>query len=128
MPRGSYPGQFYVGLGRLPEGRYSLRVAGIDNSDVSGVAAFDVRGNLAERLDVCTQPNVHEDDRQGRAAGRCSKRPIRGCLARQFDQHLGRTRPERTAQTMAWDRWWVLLGAFAIWGTAWGLRRRSGLV
>ena len=49
-------------------------------------------------------------------------------LAQQFDRHLGRTRPERTAQTMAWDRWWVLLGAFAIWGTAWGLRRRSGLV
>ena len=49
-------------------------------------------------------------------------------LAQQFDQHLSRTRPERTAQTMAWDRWWVLLGAFALWGAAWGLRRRSGLV
>ena len=30
-------------------------------------------------------------------------------LAQQFDRHLSRTRPERTAQTMAWDRWWVLL-------------------
>ena len=33
-PRGNYPGQFCVGLGRLPEGRYSLRVEGIDKSDL----------------------------------------------------------------------------------------------
>ncbi len=51
-----------------------------------------------------------------------------GLLARRFDEHIGRTRPERTAQTMAWDRWWALIGAFALWGAAWGLRRRSGLV
>jgi len=127
VPRGSYPGQFHVGLGRLPEGRYSLRVAGIDKNDVSGVAAFDVRGNLAERLDVCAQPNVMKmiaKESGGAALETADPR----LLAQQFDQHLGRTRPERTAQTMAWDRWWVLLGAFAIWGTAWGLRRRSGLV
>ena len=127
VPRGNYPGQFCVGLGRLPEGRYSLRVAGIDKNDVSGVAAFDVRGNLAERLDVCAQPNVMKliaKESGGAALDTADPR----LLAQQFDQHLSRTRPERTAQTMAWDRWWVLLGAFAIWGVAWGLRRRSGLV
>jgi hypothetical protein len=126
-PRGSYPGQFYVGLGRLPEGRYSLRVAGIDKKDVSGVAAFDVRGNLAERLDVCAQQNVMKMIAK-ESGGAVLERADPRLLAQQFDQHLGRTRPERTAQTTAWDRWWVLLGAFAIWGTAWGLRRRSGLV
>ena len=78
VPRGSYPGQFYVGLGRLPEGRYSLRVAGIDKNDVSGVAAFDVRGNLAERLDVCAQPNVMKMIAR-KAAARCWKPAIRGC-------------------------------------------------
>ena len=72
VPRGNYPGQYYVGLGRLPEGRYSLRVAGIDKNDLSGVAAFDVRGNLAERLDVCAQPNVMKliaDESGGAVAG-----------------------------------------------------------
>jgi hypothetical protein len=127
VPRGSYPGQFYVGLGRLPEGRYSLRVAGIDKNDVSGVAAFDVRGNLAERLDVCAQPNVMKMIAKESGGSTLDNADPRR-LAQQFDQHLGRTRPERTAQTMAWDRWWALLGAFVLWGTAWGLRRRSGLV
>jgi hypothetical protein len=126
-PRGSYPGQYYVALGRLPEGRYSLRVEGIDKNDLSGVAAFDVRGNLAERLDVCAQPRVMKllaEQSGGAVLDTADPR----LLARQFDQHLSRTRPERTAQTMAWDRWWVLAGAFAVWGLAWGMRRRSGLV
>jgi hypothetical protein len=127
VPRGSYPGQFSVGLGRLPEGRYSLRVAGIDKNDVSGVAAFDVRGNLAERLDVSAQPNVMKMVAK-QSGGAVLETVDPRLLAQQFGRHLGRTRPERTAQTTAWDRWWVLLAAFALWGTAWGLRRRSGLV
>jgi hypothetical protein len=49
-------------------------------------------------------------------------------LARQFDAHLSSSRPIRTTRTTAWDRWWVLVGAFMLWGAAWGLRRRSGLV
>ena len=109
VPRGSYPGQFSVGLGRLPEGQYALRVAGIDKNDVSAVAAFDVRGNLAERLDVAAQPNVMKMiARESGGAVLAAADPR--LLAQQFDRHLGRTRPERTAQTMAWDRWWALLG------------------
>jgi hypothetical protein len=127
VPRGSFPGQFSVGLGRLPEGRYSLRVAGSDKNDLSAVAAFDVRGNLAERLDVAAQPSVMKLIAK-QSGGAVLESVDPQLVARQFEQHLGRTRPERTAQTMAWDRWWVLLGAFAIWGVAWGLRRRSGLV
>ena len=127
VPRGNYPGQYYAGLGRLPEGQYSLRVEGIDKNDLSGVAAFDVRGNLAERLDVCAQPNVMKLVADG-SGGATLDSDDPHLLAQQFDRHLSRTRPERTAQTTAWDRWWVLLGAFALWGTAWGMRRRSGLV
>ena len=127
VPRGSSPGQYCVGLGRLGEGRYSLRVEGIDKNDLSGVAAFDVRGNLTERLDVSAQPNVMKLIADGTGGAVLESADPR-LLARQFDEHLGRTRPERTAQTMAWDRWWALIGAFAIWGAAWGLRRRSGLV
>jgi hypothetical protein len=126
-PHGDYPGQFLVGLGRLPEGQYSLRVEGIDKNDLSAVTAFDVRGNLVERLDVRAQPDVMKRIAQ-ESGGAVLEEADPRLLAQQFDLHLSRTRPERTAQTMAWDRWWVLLGAFAIWGTAWGLRRRSGLV
>lgn len=127
VARGSSPGQYSVGLGRLGEGRYSLRVEGIEKDDPSGVAAFDVRGNLTERLDVSAQPNVLKLIADG-TGGAILETADPQQLARQFDEHLSRTRPERTAQTMAWDRWWALLGAFALWGAAWSLRRRSGLI
>ncbi len=127
VPRGNYPGQYYAGLGRLPEGRYSLRVLGVDKNELSAVAAFDVRGNLAERLEVRAQPDLMKLIAQ-QSGGAVLESPEPRQLAQQFEQHLSRSRPERTAQTMAWDRWWVLLGAFAIWGAAWGVRRRSGLV
>ncbi len=127
VPRGNYPGQFCVALGRLPEGRYLLRVAGLDKDDPSGVAPFDVRGNLAERLDLCAQPKLMKLIAQ-ESGGAALETADPRLLARQFEQHLSRTRPERATRIMAWDRWWVLLGALAIWGAAWGLRRRSGLV
>ena len=124
---GDYPGQYHVALGPLPEGRYSLRVPGMKKDDLSGVAAFDVRSNLVERLDVRAQPNTMKliAEESGGAVLDTAQPHL---LAEQFDQHLRRTRPDRMVQTMAWDRWWALLGAFAIWGAAWGLRRRSGLV
>ena len=49
-------------------------------------------------------------------------------LGQKFREHLARSRPERVRRITAWDRWWILLGVFVVWGTAWGLRRSSGLV
>ncbi len=91
------------------------------------MAAFDVRGNLAERLDVRAQPQVMKLIAQ-ESGGATLESDDAHLLAQHFDQHLGRTRPQRTTRTLAWDRWWVLLGAFVIWGAAWSVRRRSGLV
>ena len=127
VPHGSYPGQYQVGLGRLAEGRYSLRVLGVDQDDLSGRAAFDVRGRLAERLDVRAQPAVMQLIAQ-ESGGAVMENVEPDQLAREFQRHLVRARPPRTARTMAWDRWWVLSGALLLWGAAWGLRRRSGLV
>jgi hypothetical protein len=127
VPRGNEPGQYYVGLGRLPEGRYALRVVGAPKDDLSAVTAFDVRGNLTERLDLDAQGDqMRRIARQSGGAALDTVDPRQ--LARQFDEHLHRTRPERMAQTTAWDRWWALAGALALWGAAWGLRRSSGLV
>ena len=127
VPRGDYPGQYSAGLGRLPEGRYSLSVVGADKGDVSAVAAFNVRENLTERLDLAAQPGVMRMIAQA-SGGAVLETVEPGLLARHFDRHLSRSRPERTTQTTAWDRWWVLLGAFTLWGVAWGLRRNWGLV
>ena len=125
-PSGSDPGQFRVPFGRLPEGRYSARVAGAAG-DVSSVTAFDVRGNLAERLDVRAQPELMKLVAE-KSSGVVLDRDDPSLLAEQFDRHLSQSRPERVARTLAWDRWWILAGVLAVWGTAWGLRRWSGLV
>ncbi|MGD0383034.1 MAG: hypothetical protein ABSA77_05890 [Thermoguttaceae bacterium] len=127
VPRGNYPGQYYVSWGRLPEGHYSARVAGIEKNEVSGMVDFDVQGNLAERLDVRAQPNLLKflADQSG---GAVLENVDPKMLARQFERHLSQSRPTRTAQTTAWDRWWVLLGAFGLWAAAWGYRRHGGLV
>ncbi len=126
-PSGNSPGQFRLALGRLSEGAYQIRVVGPAADEVSGVAAFDVRGNLKERLDVRCRGDLMKriaEDSGGAVIDNADPRR----LDEQFDRHLTRSRPQRTVQTTAWDRWWVLLAAFALWGTAWGVRRWSGLV
>jgi hypothetical protein len=127
VPRGNAPGQFHAALGRLPEGRYLARVAGAGKEEISAVAAFDVQGNLKEWLDVRARPDLMKFIAQ-HSGGAVLEDADAGRLARQFDQQLSRSRPQRTTRAMAWDRWWVLLGAFGLWAAGWGLRRWSGLV
>ena len=55
-PWGNAPGQYHADLGRLAEGRYRVRVVGAAKDETSAEAAFDVRGNLKERLDVAARP------------------------------------------------------------------------
>jgi hypothetical protein len=127
VPRGNYPGQYYVSWGKLPEGHYSARVAGTDMNDVSGMIDFDVQSNSTERLDVSAQPDLMRflADQSGGAVLE-SVEPA--SLDRHVEGHLSRSRPTRTAQTTAWDRWWVLLAALGLWAAAWSYRRRGGLV
>ncbi|MHC4398162.1 MAG: hypothetical protein ACYTG0_00610 [Planctomycetota bacterium] len=125
---GSYPGQFRVAFGRLPEGQYQARVVGAEDDEVSAAAAFDVRrGHLQEVLDVGAKPEVMKflADTSG---GAVLESFDPHALAGRFDRHLKVSQPQRMTQSTAWDRWWVLVVAFALWGTAWGLRRSSGLV
>lgn len=128
IPSGNSPGQFRVAFGQLPEGTYQVSVKGTGDEEVSTTTAFDVRrGNLREVLSVEAKPE------QMAMIARLSGGAVldttdADALARQFDRHLSRSRPQRTSRTTAWDRWWVLFGAFAVWGTAWGLRRWSGLI
>jgi hypothetical protein len=126
-PWGNTPGQYHADLGRLAEGHYRLRVAGAGKEETSAETAFEVRGNLRERLDVKAQPATMAWIAQS-SGGAVLEQADPGTLARQFDEHLVRSRPERIVRTPAWDRWWVLVGVFAIWGTSWGLRRWSGLI
>jgi hypothetical protein len=126
VPSGG-PGQYRLGFGRLPEGLYRAAVIGGPEGDVSGVAEFDVRDDLRERLDVEAQPEVMRMIAEQTGGKEFSGNDL-NALAKRFDEHLLRTRPARTTQSMAWDRWWILLGTLSLWGCVWGLRRRSGVV
>jgi hypothetical protein len=126
-PMGNLPGQYQADLGRLPEGRYRVRVAGAAKDESSAEAAFDVRGNLKERLDVKARPEEMAWIAQT-SGGAVLERADPRELAQKFDEHIQRSRPERIFRTAAWDRWWLLLGAFGLWAATWGIRRWSGLV
>jgi len=127
VPLGEHLGEYQVRFGQLPEGRYVARVAGVDSDEIGAATWFDVRGNLTERLDVNARPDLMKQIAIG-SGGEVLEQVTPGPLAGRFEEHLRRTQPERTMQAAAWDRWWILVGAFLLWGTTWGLRRWSGLV
>jgi hypothetical protein len=126
VPSSGYAGQFGVPFGRLAAGHYRARAIGA-RDDVSGTARFEVRGSLRERLEIRAQPGLMRwiADESGGAA---LESRAAGALVEQFDQHLARSRPERVVRTTAWDRWWALSGAIALFSLTWGLRRWSGLI
>jgi hypothetical protein len=126
IPTGG-PGQYRLAFGRLPEGHYKASVVGGPENDVSGLAEFDVRGNLRERLDVEAHPEVMRMIARRSGGDEFFGKDLK-MLSTRFDEHLLRARPARSTQSLAWDRWWVLLGVFSLWGCAWGLRRSSGVV
>jgi hypothetical protein len=124
---GDEPGVFRVSFGKLPEGRYQARVAGAAEGDPSATAAFDVRSPSDEQLDLTARPDLMARIAQ-ESGGTVLEGDRAKDVAAQFQEHRERSRPQRVVRLSAWDRWWVLLGVFAVWGWAWGLRRSGGLV
>ena len=128
VPSGSDPGQFHVAFGRLPEGQYRARVIGAPEGEVFLVGRVRGPRQPAERLDLRAQPELMRLLAQ-ESGGATSSRTIRRRGSPGGSTSIfARGRPDRSAQTIAWDRWWVMLIACTIWGTAWGLRRWSGLI
>ncbi|MEX1098738.1 MAG: vWA domain-containing protein [Planctomycetales bacterium] len=144
-PAGDVPGVYRVAFGKLPEGRYRARVEERKRPGNGGplddqrqltadsgqrttpVVEFEVRPDFREQLDVQAHP-----DRMARIAeisgGAVLADADPQAVVAQFAEHLARSRPPRVRLISAWDRWWVLLGVFALWTAAWGLRRSAGLV
>jgi hypothetical protein len=127
VPLGDDPGVYQIALGKLPEGDYHLEVAG-NPKDVKSTAtsvAFDVRPFSGEQLDVNARPDLME-----KIANTSGGKPLEQiepkALLQLFTDYLARARPPQYVRTMTWDRWWVLMGVVALWGTGWVVRRRGG--
>ena len=126
VAEGSWPGQYRVDFGKLPEGKYRATVQGTELNS-STAAAFDVRGNLTERLDVAARPDLLLMMSQ-ESGGRILEGDLVQQLREHFDKYVAASRPQRSVKVTAWDRWWVLVTVCGLWAAAWGLRRRNGLI
>ncbi|MEW6251112.1 MAG: hypothetical protein AB1716_10730 [Planctomycetota bacterium] len=141
-PLGDEPGAFRIVFGRLPEGRYHVRVVDSPGPpgtqaasapgapDVARQATFDVRSFLEEKLDLKARPDLMARiaaESGGAALDEAAGSPADE-LAQLYREHAVRSRPPRIHCLSAWDRWWLLLSVFAFWTGAWALRRSGGLV
>lgn len=130
---GDDPGVFRVAFGRLPPGQYEARVSALDLPlDSAGPSLppstrFDVRAAVREQLELAARPdlmNLIASESGGAVLQTGSAREVLGS----FETFQRKAQPPRVRRTPAWDRWYVLVGIFGLWATAWATRRRVGLV
>lgn len=132
---GSDPGIFRVGFGRLPPGQYEARVsqAGFDalmkngSTDLPPWARFDVRAPVREQLELAARPDLMKLVATESGGAELASGSAREVLAA-FAAFRKQANPERIQRIPAWDRWYVLVGIFAVWAGAWAVRRAGGLI
>lgn len=125
-PLGEEPGVYQVMFGALEEGEYVASIGDVASSS-STESAFDVRPFLGEQLDVEARPDILARiaaDSGGLAFADASPPAIVAA----FQEHITNSASDRVQRKTAWDRWWILVGVFGVWGTAWSLRRAGGLI
>ncbi|HEX3998840.1 MAG TPA: hypothetical protein VHX65_09845 [Pirellulales bacterium] len=124
---GDEPGAFRVSFGRLEPGRYTARVVGAPAGDPAAIAAFEVRPDVREVLQLDADSALMKrlaEESGGAALVSASPEEV----SRHLEQYLAASHPEQVRTTTAWDRWWVLAAMLGTWGTTWIVRRSSGLV
>jgi hypothetical protein len=131
---GDDPGVFRVVFGRLPPGQFEARVSTVGAADAVAMGPalppstlFDVRAPVREHLELTARPDLMDliaTESGGAVLENASAREVLGS----FEQFRRQTQPERVRRTPAWDRWYVLLAVFAVWASAWAVRRRAGLI
>lgn len=126
VPMGDEPGGFRVIFGRLPEGHYRARVAGMSDEQIGASAVFDVRGYIDEQLDLKARPALMARIAHDSGGDVLTGKQTTEITAR-FDEHQNRSRPQHVSRSLAWDRWWLMLSVFAVWTISWVVRRTGGL-
>jgi hypothetical protein len=128
VPAGDEPGTFRVAFGKLPEGRYSARIAGAPAEDASAKTVFDVKLIGEEQLNLAARPDLMKRIAEDSGGLTLESDPQIDDLAKQFESHQEKIRPATVRRTTAWDRPWLLATVLILWGLTWALRRSGGLV
>ena len=88
---------------------------------------FDVQPDMREQLEVSARSDLMQRMAEV-SGGEVLKLDDLSSLADRYNKNVEKSRPVQYRQVPAWDRWWVLIGVFALWSCSWTLRRRTGLV
>jgi hypothetical protein len=126
-PLGDQPGTYRASFGKLEEGRYAVQIAGAGGQDAFTRTVFEVKALGEEQLNLRARPDLMARiaaDSGGAVLATADGDEVAG----KFKEHMARVRPPRYERTTAWDRWWVLLLVFGLWGASWAVRRMAGLV
>ena len=127
---GAEAGVFRVDFGRLPEGRYTARLARASHgTDPVDTVAFDVRRYDQEMMDLQARPDLMARIADG-SGGAVIRSDVDAAAAVRaaFAEHQSRAQPPRVERASAWDRWWLLAGVLGLWTASWFVRRAGGLV
>ncbi|MGD9647690.1 MAG: hypothetical protein AB7U73_18405 [Pirellulales bacterium] len=121
---------FRLNFGKLPEGNYSGAIEGIEGDDGSTRLEFEVRTLLDEQLYLQARPDIMARVAvlsDGAVVGEDGADDVAAIAAAIRERSVDPGAQEVRRHT-AWDRWWVLLGAFTVWSALWITRRTAGLV
>ncbi len=127
-PIGTQAGVYRVNFGPLAEGKYQAKVRGAKDDDPSSKIMFEVRRYDQEEIDLQARPDLMARIASDSGGGVLGTSDPAGDLTTQFKNALSRAHPPQIEHTSAWDRWWVLVGAVALCGVSWALRRSGGLI
>ena len=121
------PDSCRVVFGRLSPGVYRVRACEAAEGGAMSETVFVVSDPMDEPLDLKARPDL-----MARVAELSGGAVLREAspdeIVARLQEYQSKARMVNVRRTTAWDRWWVLLAVFVLWGTSWGVRRSGGLI
>lgn len=128
-PVGQDPGVYRLNFGKLDPGQYTAEpVTSLTQLPATGIkTAFDVRERWVEKLELDARPDLMRRIAT-ESGGAVLEDTDPANFAKQFKDHLARSRPPQFRRVPIWDRWWIMIALLGLWATTWVVRRRTGLI
>jgi hypothetical protein len=127
-PMGEEAGVFRLNFGNLSEGRYQAKIIGAKDDDPATRIIFDVHKYDREEVDLQARPDLMERIASDSGGSVLSPGSEIAAVRAKFAENLARTHPPQIEYASAWDYWWLLGGALALWTVSWIVRRTGSLI